>query len=109
MAERYSAISPRPVAIAKRTEEGFVHQSGAGQSGDEESSAKVKCCCASLTVGLKLIVEQGVCNRFSKVWYLICIPKGWLNSGRLPIDDGCDSGRIVIGNKNVPFMQIGVK
>lgn len=47
--------------------------------------------------------------RFSKVGYLICILKGWLNSGRLPIDDGYDSGRIIIGNKNVLFVQIGMK
>lgn len=109
MAKRYGAIPPGPVAIAKRTEQGLVQQSGASQNGNEESSANIKCFGASFTVGLKLIVERRVRNRFCKIWYLICIPKGRLNGGRLPINDGCDSGRIVIGNKYVHFVQIGVK
>jgi len=47
---------------------------------DEESSADIKSFRASLTIRLKLILEYGVGNS-TCVWYLVCIPERWLNTG----------------------------
>jgi len=62
MAKSDGTILSRPIAIAERPEQSLVHQYGPRKPRDEKLSADVKCLYASLSVGIKLILEQGMVN-----------------------------------------------